>query len=750
MELVNIASAPKKKTDALSSSAAKTAHVIAVTSGKGGVGKTNISANLGISLAMQGNKVCIFDADIGLANLNVLLGIRPQYTVQHLMDGEKTIEEVMIEGPRGIQIVPAASGLTQYIKEDSESRNRLLKALEWLEKEFDYLLIDTAAGIGENVMSFVGSAESILLIISSEPTSLTDAFALVKVLAKSGNQQPIHVLVNQALSEEHGKQVYRRFHEAVSKYIDRDVSYMGHVLLDELVISSVLLQRPVILQEPDSQASQCFISIAQKIPDLERCPTHELSFSYYWHTLAGLNMEQPEFGSQPELATAPQEKEDEQREEQPKPTIPTIAPPVVAEVDITEEKQVQDQDETTQKEIEVSHSETEEPSKPSPQPVTTEVTSASSLTQLNEADAAVCISESVEEHINRFDSMPFDVKAMLYKSIELSNFSEEAIKNTARTLETLYERRFNQPIKDFEDSLIELFSDANASKERLQSLSKNVEASFQRQFDEPLINVQSRLSDYIETLPEKGHEELAEELDSSFREHFGKDLLGPANEVLEQKDDQIQSLENRVQELEKLQQQNQQDLTEKDSVLLANQSELEAVEHELGLKLKTLNEQASTLTKAQEKTTSMEQQVHSLNAELDEKRACFEQADTENQKAQQQVKEAQQNIESRDKVIQEKEEELFAVIKTNEDSKRAVAAKAEEVATTKQQLEAKTNRVEELDSRNSILETEVVTLENSLTDSEQQLATFQEKQNAIMSIIQSNLANMNQPAPDSK
>ncbi|MFQ5437172.1 MAG: AAA family ATPase, partial [Anaerolineae bacterium] len=150
--------------------------VIAITSGMCGVGKTNITSNLGIALANRGARVCIFDANTSLANINSVMGLNPSYTIEHLLCGEKSIDDIIIDGPKGVKIVPAASDIAKCAQLDPEQRRRLIEALAKLEERFDYLLIDTAAGVSDTVLNFILSAQYVVLVISPEPTSLSDAF----------------------------------------------------------------------------------------------------------------------------------------------------------------------------------------------------------------------------------------------------------------------------------------------------------------------------------------------------------------------------------------------------------------------------------------------------------------------------------------------------------------------------------------------------------------------------------------------
>lgn len=260
--------------------------VIAITSGKGGVGKTNVTSNLAIALAKNGNRVCIFDADTSLANINVVMGLNVEYTVEHLLAGERTVDEILVEGPEGVMIIPAASGIAECANLDQEQRGRLIAALVSLEDRFDYILIDTAAGIGESVLSFIQSAQYAIVVISTEPTSLTDAFALLRVLKRRSYEHPAYVLVNMAINYANSMEVFKRFEAAVKKYLNMKVQYLGYITEDKAIRTSVSAQRPVLLQHPEAVASRCFTTLATVLSKqfAGNSPPH--SFSAYWSELA--------------------------------------------------------------------------------------------------------------------------------------------------------------------------------------------------------------------------------------------------------------------------------------------------------------------------------------------------------------------------------------------------------------------------------------------------------------------------------
>tara|TARA_R110001592_G_scaffold324870_3_gene604629 strand:- start:20285 stop:21835 length:1551 start_codon:yes stop_codon:yes gene_type:complete len=261
----------------------KTPRVIAVTGGKGGVGKTSIAINLAIALSRTGSKVCLFDGDTGLANTNVMLGLYPAFTLEHLFTGERSIQEIVINGPEGIQIVPGASGVAQCVELDVGQQQRLVTSIRAIEKHYDYLLVDTAAGIGPTVLHFIAASQLALIVITPEPTSLTDAFSLLKVLKRRGYRRKVQVVVNMAANPSQSKKAYSRFSQAVFKYLNLHTEYLGSVWMDESMRNAVVTQKPVALFPKTDPSARCFYRIAESIDELfERPGTPTLAFSDYW------------------------------------------------------------------------------------------------------------------------------------------------------------------------------------------------------------------------------------------------------------------------------------------------------------------------------------------------------------------------------------------------------------------------------------------------------------------------------------
>lgn len=244
--------------------------LIAVTSGKGGVGKTNVVANLAIALAKQNKKVLIFDADTGLGNIDILLGLVPKYNLNHVLNREKKMKEVLINHIEGIQILPAASGIQQLSELSTNQRLIISEEFDSLAEDYDFVLLDTGAGISTTVTFFCVSANDILVIVSPEPTSLTDAYALVKVLFKNHNQNKFKLLVNLVKSEKEAKEVYRQFGSVLQRFLPLiSLDYIGYVVYDNNMAKSVRMQKSIIECYPYSKASKSFLEIAEKVIGFE-------------------------------------------------------------------------------------------------------------------------------------------------------------------------------------------------------------------------------------------------------------------------------------------------------------------------------------------------------------------------------------------------------------------------------------------------------------------------------------------------
>ena len=240
--------------------------VIAVTGGKGGVGKTNVSVNLSLALADLGRRVMLLDADLGLANVDVLLGLTPKRTLADVINGECDLKDVLIQGPGGIRIVPAASGTQNMVQLSPMQHAGLIQAFSEIGDNVDVLVVDTAAGIGDGVVSFVRAAQEVIVVVCDEPTSITDAYALIKLLNRDYGMNRFRVLANMAHSPQEGRNLFAKLTKVTDRFLD-DVAlqYLGAVPYDESVRKAVQKQRAVYEAFPRSKCSLAFKAIAQKV-----------------------------------------------------------------------------------------------------------------------------------------------------------------------------------------------------------------------------------------------------------------------------------------------------------------------------------------------------------------------------------------------------------------------------------------------------------------------------------------------------
>ncbi len=246
----------------------KSAVTIAVTSGKGGVGKTNVAINLAVALARLRNRVAILDADFGLGNVDVLLGLAPPSHLGHMLAGEKEIEDIIVEGPLGVQIIPASSGLRELASLRPDQWIRLNESLERVCRKVDFLLVDTAAGVSDNVVHLLVGAQRVIVVTSLEPTAMVDAYAVIKILWSADPSKEIAVLVNGARDAEEGELVFRQLDVAATRFLGRELRYYGHVPFDPAVREAILVQRPIVDHRPQSPASRCFRMLASRIVGL--------------------------------------------------------------------------------------------------------------------------------------------------------------------------------------------------------------------------------------------------------------------------------------------------------------------------------------------------------------------------------------------------------------------------------------------------------------------------------------------------
>lgn len=252
----NIRHMPKKQTPV---------RVVTVTSGKGGVGKTNVSVNLAMALSNAGKRVTIMDADLGLGNIDVLLGLHPKYNLTHVIEGEQQLDDIIERGPGNISIIPAASGVQTMAELTPTQHAGLIRAFSEMNHNLDVLLVDTAAGITDSVISFSRAAQDVLVVVNDEPASITDAYALIKVLNSEYGLFRFRVLCNRVKSAQQGRELYSTITKVTDRFLDVALDYVGFIPDDDFVVKAIRKQRPVVDAYPRSKASLAFRTLAEKM-----------------------------------------------------------------------------------------------------------------------------------------------------------------------------------------------------------------------------------------------------------------------------------------------------------------------------------------------------------------------------------------------------------------------------------------------------------------------------------------------------
>src|SRR5262245_58227149 len=241
------------------------ATVIAITSGKGGVGKSNVAVNLAIQFASAGRDVVLLDADLGLANADVLCNVDLPFNLSHVIARKKELADVLVKAPGGFRLIGGASGLARMADLSDFDRQRLVSALGELESQADIILIDTGAGISPNVLSFTRAADHVLVVTTPEPTAITDAYAVVKVISRDGGERRLSLLVNQARTMSEARVVYDRIAKVAKQFLNVDVYDAGHVPADENVPLAVRRRTPFVIGAPRCAASQCVAKLAMRL-----------------------------------------------------------------------------------------------------------------------------------------------------------------------------------------------------------------------------------------------------------------------------------------------------------------------------------------------------------------------------------------------------------------------------------------------------------------------------------------------------
>lgn len=246
-------------------SSARLARTIAVASGKGGVGKSNVAVNVALELAALGHRVTLLDADLALANADVLLGLSPKYHLGHVLTGQRTLPEVQIEVSEGLRLIPGGSGVAELSNLSLEQHSRLIAELRAIEADSDFMIIDTAAGIAGNVIGILKAVTEAIIVTTPDPTALVDAYATIKLMHQAAPDTRIRVVVNDAVDLRDAERIFKQLHTTTARFLNLDIEHLGTIPHDDELIDAVREQRPVVQYAPETPASRAFRNIARHL-----------------------------------------------------------------------------------------------------------------------------------------------------------------------------------------------------------------------------------------------------------------------------------------------------------------------------------------------------------------------------------------------------------------------------------------------------------------------------------------------------
>ena len=243
--------------------------IIGIASGKGGVGKTTVSANLAIALASLGKKVIVFDADLGLANAQLALGCRAPFNFSHVMSGEKTLQEIIVDGPMGVKLVPGASGIQHMASLNQVETAGIIQSFSEIEDELDYFIVDLAAGLSDTVMTFLSACQHRFIVLKNEPSSIADAYATIKVMIQDYDLEAISLIPNSVSSQAEGERLFGSINSVIQNFLGRQVNYLHSISEDEMVLRSIKASQPLLTYAPASTATRNFVSLAKSVIAME-------------------------------------------------------------------------------------------------------------------------------------------------------------------------------------------------------------------------------------------------------------------------------------------------------------------------------------------------------------------------------------------------------------------------------------------------------------------------------------------------
>ena len=480
------------------------AHILVFTSGKGGVGKTCITTNIATAMAQKDKRVCIFDADTGLANINILLGLRPEFTLEHVLNGEKSIQDIVIKTAQGVAVIPGATGIAELAAPDSQTVDRLCNALASLEADYDYFLIDTAAGIADSVLHFIESAPYTFLLITPEPTSLTDGFSMLKLLNSRHYPGRIRVVVNMADDYAHATETYRRFAAAVDKYLDLQVDYGGFVVRDDAVTQSVMQQTPVVDIFDAAPASRCLQALADNMLKHIGNTKSETGLADYWRNFL-----------QESVSTANAQQVS---------AFENIQPELVSV--------------TT--------------NKPDFAQLTQSLLATMQSDAVDRQAVEAFSSEFIAGFQARFGNFPNNFRLLLFRWLETENYPPAQMQDLAATLEMLYVSKHNQPLHSMESSVARLIAQCKNSEAQMGMLIKQLREAYVYAFKSDAFDARQELLNNIKKVDftEEDYQQLLDDLNLAFQVRFKRRYQGKSDLLLAEASETLTEIANEEMQLQ--------------------------------------------------------------------------------------------------------------------------------------------------------------------------------------------------------
>lgn len=261
---------------------------ISITSGKGGVGKSTLTANLAMTLGRRGSRVLILDGDLGMANIDILFGIRTMYSIQDVFNGERSLDEVIVQAAENVYLIPGGSGLYGLSRLDIHQRQALLSQVSGLDQHFDYMIIDTAPGIDDNVLYLNTAAQEIVVVVSSDPASIADSYALIKVLSQRHHETRFSIVPNMVRDEAEANAVYRRISDVAARFLCISLDLKGYIPHDPNLRQATKQQQLVVASAPSCPSSLAIRRLAEKVSGFGQVPELKGSIQFFWQQLSGV------------------------------------------------------------------------------------------------------------------------------------------------------------------------------------------------------------------------------------------------------------------------------------------------------------------------------------------------------------------------------------------------------------------------------------------------------------------------------